>query len=335
MRRLIFLILICSFLQLTQTAQASDSFHIVQNAYFSRIPAFAIVFPQNEQPGDVYARPGVILARKAECFKEAALDISETYFPKYMIFATSNDAFQVASDAALITQATADAGIQINDSVSVSYGENGKGKWSQIVENNLTAMLENSKANDCRDKILHSLRSPLDNVSSIPWIIQSVWYATVNLSYQTTSGIGAGAKATIDGKLSSLSISGAVSTQQNSSSIVIAYTGAQPFPVAWRPAFISSQHYSYVNKLMEEQGWFRYVMTKLGFDMSDREILDILVKDFKLDPKKLPRPKDVAEDMSHGKAVPFEPENEKHLAYLKGVNALLGVSEAVYGLPGK
>jgi len=63
--------------------------------------------------------------------------------------------------------------------------------------------------------------------------------------------------------------------------------------------------------------------------------LEILSKDYKLDLKKLPQPKDVAEGMSHGKAIPFEPENEKHLAYLKGVNALLGVSEAIYGLPGK
>lgn len=141
----------------------------------------------------------------------------------------------------------------------------------------------------------------------------------------------AAAKAKMDGKLASLGAD--VNTQQNSNLLIIAHTGKTAFPVAWRPAFISLEHLSYISDLMN-QGWLRYLLTKLALGKSDQEILEILLKDYKLDPKKLPRPKDIAEDMSHGKAIPFEPENEKHLAYLKGVNALLGVSEAV-NLQGK
>lgn len=52
---------------------------------------------------------------------------------------------------------------------------------------------------------------------------------------------------------------------------------------------------------------------------------------FQLDLKKIPRPKEIVENMSHGKAIPFDQKNEQHLAYLTKVNALLGLAQAIWG----
>lgn len=153
MRRLIFLTLVFTlFVQLTHNAQAQSTYFIVQKTYFSFIPALPISIPQNEQPGDVYTRPGVIFARKADCFKEATTDSSDTYFPTSIVVGSYNTVFQVGGEYAAIAKAAAEAGTQISNNVSVSYGENGKGKWSQIVERDLLAVLQSPKTNDCREK---------------------------------------------------------------------------------------------------------------------------------------------------------------------------------------
>jgi hypothetical protein len=67
---------------------------------------------------------------------------------------------------------------------------------------------------------------------------------------------------------------------------------------------------------------------------SDQEILEMLIKDYKLEPKKLPRPKDIVGEMSRGKPIPFDPVNKAHQAHIKEVNALLVPSMAVYGAGG-
>jgi hypothetical protein len=142
--------------------------------------------------------------------------------------------------------------------------------------------------------------------------------------------VDAGAKAEIDGRLSPLKASGSVTTEQTSGSLVIANTGKVAFPVAWRPAFISFEHYVYMNELLD-QGWFRVLLYKLDLKNSDQEILEILKKDFKFEPKLVPSPKALVEEMSRGKAIPFDQKDEKHLAYLKEVNALYGLAQAIYG----
>jgi hypothetical protein len=335
MRRVIVMALVCaSTLGFTfvrsVSAQVSSSYYIALNNYFSFIPAFPITAPQNEQAGDVYSRPGTIYARKVDCFREVATDSSETYLPRSIVVGNSNIAAQLTAERSTIAKAATEVGAQISGAVTMSFGEDGKVRWNQIVERNLVALLENSSNNSCRDKILRSLRLSPDRMSSVPWIIQSVWYATVNLSYQTTSAVDANAKAEIDAKLSPLVAAGSVSTEQRSDSLVIVNTGKTAFPVAWRPAFISFEHYAYLNELMD-QGWFRYILYKLDLRKSDQEILEILQRDYKLEPKKVPPPKDIVGDMSRGKTIPFEQENEKHLAYVKGVNALFGLAQAIYG----
>ena len=107
-------------------------------------------------------------------------------------------------------------------------------------------------------------------------------------------------------------------------------TGKTAFPVAWRPAFISYDHLRYIEDLAK-QDWFKYILQKFDLIKSDQDILEILQRDFKQELQKLPHPKDVVENMSHGKPVAFNQKNEEHLAYLQDVNALLGLSQAIWG----
>ena len=315
------------------SAQASrNSYYIALYNYFSYIPAFPIAIPQNEQPGDVYSQPGIIYARKNDCFGQINVDSSETYFARSVVVDSSNVAAEIAGERAKIAQVTAEAGVQLANTVNVSYGENGKAKWSQLTEKNLRLVLERStNANECRDRLLRLLRSVPDNLSSIPWIIQSVWYATVNFTYQTISEVDAKTKAEIERGLLPLGASGSVRTDQHSNLLMIANTGRVAFPVAWRPAFISLEHYEYIKQLMDKEDWFRFLLNKIGTARSDQEILEILLRDFKLDPKRIPRPKDIISDMSHGAPIPFQSESESHLAYVKGVNALTALAKAYYG----
>jgi hypothetical protein len=310
-------------------AQSLSTYHLAVNTYFSSISALAIAIPQKEEAGDVYSRPGFIYARKADCFNEVTTDSSPTFLPRSEILTSSNSSAQIAGELPTIAKAAADAGASISSTVIVSYGESGKARWNQLTERSLREALANPNNNDCRNKILQQLRSPPNNISSVPWIIQSVWYATVNLSYRTTSAVDASAKAEIDKKLGQLKANGSVSTELTSDSLVIVSTGKVAFPVAWRPAFISSEHYQYINELMNEK-WFDYILKYFDLKKSDQEVLEILQKDFNLDPKKVPHPKDIVEGMSRGKPIRFEQDNEKHLAYLRGVNALFGLAQAIY-----
>jgi hypothetical protein len=330
MRRGGFAVFVCaSVLQFGMSApanaQARSTYYIRLYSYFSSLatPAFPITTPQNEQPGDVYSRPGVLYARKADCFKDEKIDSSPTYFPDEIVLDSSNVAAEVAIEQRAIAEAVVAAGGELSKRVGISYGENGKGKWNQIAEKDLISILTNPNSNACREKILETLRS----ATRIPWIIQSVFYATVNLSYQTTSLLDASAKAAIEKRLPA-KVGGAITTEQKSDTLLIANTGNTAFPIAWRPAFISSDHYNYVNQLME-QSWLRYLLSRVWLDKSDQEILEILQNDFKLDLNKLPRPKDIAEGISSGKPIEFEPTNENHLQYVRAVNVLSGVSQAI------
>jgi hypothetical protein len=306
-------------------AQAGRStYHIILREYFSEFYAFPIIAPQGEQPGDVYARPGTLYARKVDCFKEAKIDSKETYLPRRMTLSSSDVAGEAGADQRLIGEALMGVGTKLSNQVSVSYGEDGKATLNQIAERDLISMLEAKNNNSCRDKLVGMLRS----ATNIPWIIQSTWYATVNLSYQTTSALDANAKATVDKKL--LEAKGAVKTDQRSDSLLIVDSGKTAFPVAWRPAFISFDHYQYIDQLME-QSKLRYYLSKIGFAKSDQEILEILQSDFKFDLKKVPPPKDIVERMTTGKPIGFNADNERHREYIRSVNALYGVSQAIYG----
>jgi len=314
-------------------AQDLKTYFINLNNYFGSIYVLPIMIPQKEEAGDVYSRPGTIFARKAECFGDAKTDSAETSLPRLAFVDSSGVAGRLAGDEAMIGAAAADIGAQIQHSTVVSYGENGKARWNQLTEKSISDSLANPGNNSCRERILRELRGVPENISGIPWIIQSVLYATVNVSYQTASAVDAAAKAEIDKKLKPLEVNGSVSTEQKSDSLVIVNTGKTAFPVAWRPAYISHDHLQYIEYLAKED-WFKYVLQKFDLVKSDQEILEILQKDFKLELKKLPRPKDVVENMSHGKPVAFNQKNEEHLAYLQHVNALLGLSQAIWG-PGK
>ena len=130
----------------------------------------------------------------------------------------------------MIGAAAADIGAQIQHSTVVSYGENGKARWNQLTEKSV-ATLANPGNNSCRERILRELRGVPENISGIPWIIQSVLYATVNVSYQTASAVDAAAKAEIDKKLKPLEVNGSVSTEQKSQLTGSVNTGEDCFPV--------------------------------------------------------------------------------------------------------
>lgn len=70
-------------------------------------------------------------------------------------------------------------------------------------------------------------------------------------------------------------------------------------------------------------------MKQMYLSKSDREILEILRKDFQFDPRKIPSPKEIARDMTRGKPISFEPANKEHLLYIQATDILIGVSEAI------
>ncbi|WP_315796955.1 hypothetical protein [Bradyrhizobium sp. SZCCHNRI3043] len=309
--------------------KADASYYIELYNYFSLIPALPIVTPQNERPGDIYDIPGTIYARKADCFPEAKVDSSETYFLRALTLDIRNLSGEAAAAREMIGQITAEAGTSLENSVKVSFGESGKVKWDQITVRNLGTLLsdQNTK-NACRQRLLSLLRSTSDDPNSVPWIIQSVWYATVNTAYRTTTRVSAAASGVIRSRLSSVDASGATQTEQQSERLTIANTGRTPFPIAWRPAFISQSHYEYIHQLLYAD-WLRSLMKQIYLSKSDQEILEILRKDFQFDFRKIPTPKEIARDMTRGKPISFEPDNKEHLLYMQATDVLIGVSEAI------
>jgi hypothetical protein len=183
--------------------------------------------------------------------------------------------------------------------------------------------------NACRQRILSDLNSdPKLNPFGVPLIIQSVWYATVNISARSATALDASAKAKLDQELAPLKAEGSVSVQNATDSTLIASTEKIAFPVAWRPAFISASHYDYINQLMD-QSWFRFLLYKVGLEKSDQQILEILRTEFRLDRSKIPRPKDIGAQAASGPAIKFDETNKMHLEYIRAVNALYGLSEAI------
>jgi hypothetical protein len=117
--------------------------------------------------------------------------------------------------------------------------------------------------------------------------------------------------------------SGSAKAKDQLDTLMIVNTGKSAFPVAWRPAFISRTHFEYVLKLMD-RGWFRYLLSKVGIEESDAQILFTLRRDVKFDRKEVPHPKELSVQVSQGPAIPFDEKNEEHLRYLRGVNVLYG-----------
>jgi hypothetical protein len=116
--------------------------------------------------------------------------------------------------------------------------------------------------------------------------------------------------------------------QAGEGSVVVATDGVA-FPVAWRPAYISMNHFNDLNNL-DELGFFKRFLAALGVIDPPREVLEKLKEDF---PEDLVRPEKIGERMSAGKPVKFEAKNESHLEYLSNVGLLYAASWEFYQKP--
>jgi hypothetical protein len=307
----------------------ASNYYITLYKYFSYIPALPIPVPQGEHAGDVYSIPGVIYARKATCFPELKADTKQTLLLKTITVTRSSIDASIDVDGPALVEIAARTGIKLKDIVNISYGQSGKATWEQLLPVDLEKLMVGHAVNSCRKYLDAKLRSNPGSTPAlgVPWIIQSVWHATVNVSSMTISAVNANTAATFEREFGGKK-KGSVEFKREANGLVVADSGATEFPIAWRPAFISVTHYDEIRKLMDES-WFKYVWVKLGIEKSDQEILAILRDDFKLDRKTIPTPKELGVKMSQGPAMRFDEKNKEHIEYLKAVTVLSGLSQAI------
>ena len=313
-------------------AQTYSSYYFALYNYFSLIPALPIVAPQDERAGDVYDVPGSLFARKGQCFSELSPDHTKTYLQNATMVNKSTMSAEVSAEWRAIADIAANAGVQLADLIRISYGgANGEAAIEQLLPFDVVRVLNQKSNNACRQELTRRLLvNPGDDVSlGVPWIIQAVWRATVNISAETASVVDTAARGNLEKKLTSQQATGAVKLEQAGNRLLVIDAGQKVFPVAWRPAFISTTHYGYLHQL-KDQSWFRWLAVQLHLAKSDQRILEELRNDFQIEAYKVvPRPKELAVWMSRGPAMKFDSMNKDHLAYLEHLDALIGLSEAL------
>ncbi len=152
----------------------------------------------------------------------------------------------------------------------------------------------------------------------MPWIILEAWYASQKTSFRTDQQLDGSLEASLTEKIQGISAGVRAAFRREAHGTAIMVT-SERFPVAWRPALISVEHYEKV-KGLRERGYFKQFLAYVHAIDSGQEILNQLRKDF---PKDLVSADKVAKEMGEGKAMPFQPEDKDHLDYLEDTDYLL------------
>lgn len=304
-------------------------FHAKLFAYFEEYNVLPVFPPRGEVPGEVYVTPaGEFLYRWDDCFGDLKAYEQDTVLAS--VFELNSDDLRASGRLAARQVANLETqhNIYLSDVVEISF-------YDAVIRGfTRTQILDTLRALPnvaCHAEILKILRGdPGQNlVEGVPWIISEVWHAKEKASLASQQQIDSQLQVELKDQIKRMDAEVDLQFKHSAQGMITVVSKDKAFPVAWRPAFISSDHLKRINEL-KEQDLFSRFLAWANLKDSPIEVLLLLRKDF---PDDLVRPTGIAEKMSMGTPIPFNRENEEHLEYLGMVDLLFAMSWEIYREP--
>jgi hypothetical protein len=290
-------------------------------AYFKNQPQpmLPIFLPSGEQNGDVYRDVfGGYLAHREDCFNE----MTPRQQPSFLNGALSTDektgAVAINTTISKIVDASIEGKLEAPKQFKISYEE----VTSRTVSDFQLRQAFHKDDLNCA-QVAQGMSGTAG--TQVPMILGDLYTGRqkieLSASFQVTGNVKAEGlkvfretlkKVGIDVKLGGEITGGTKQSQQ-----VLAITET-PFPIGWRPAFISLQH---MNETLELQS--KGLLSSLETNLSAGKDPKFVLSDF----KEIVLPPDVLfERMEKGTPVAFDEKNGQHIGYIKDLGLLFAAS---------
>lgn len=307
-------------------AKTVGRYVVESHLYFKEYDAIPILLSNSEQPGDIYITPERgFIARKSVCFPSLDPSDSATNLVNSFDVKSYSVKGSVGFKVKKLAEILGSAGGDVSDEVSMKFSDANIKSLQQIELRSLDYP-SSQVCKEAMNEIFGSKRP--SSLQSVPWILQDVISAKLEITFSFKGGISDRVSASIKSDVARYIGDPEIRIAVDGDSIGMAsLTTDELFPVAYRPAFISVADMERLKKL-DDAGFFDWLGEIMGLNDTAADQLEEIRQKF---PESLVRPSDLYRLMTFGSPVKFDIENEEHLLYIRRKNLILAASWEIYG----
>ena len=300
-------------------------------AFFAALKMLPIYPPNGERPGEIYTSPYPSSSFEYRC-DEKIKDFCDSCFPgvrphitRHTILPKTMEVYRSRLEvegygsARGIARVSAQQDISIKD---VAYIDFEDVIIKELTRSEIKDSIRSNMNVSCHSYILRTLSGdPGENAQKgVPWVIETVYYAKETSFFAADMDFSAAVQADLRAAIRKVGLEAGFSKTRDGISIISGNTVS--LPVAWRPAYVSLDHFTKMQDA-NNRNLFRRILEALGLKDNRRDILRQLRSEF---PDEFVRPHKIIDQMAHGKAMQIDQHSTQHLEYFRQSGILIAGS---------